>query len=64
MSIKNRVRKIEQQAQTKSTWRDFIEGKITPDEWERGMNALAEALGITRAELDNQLETISDEHKK
>ncbi|MDP1547396.1 MAG: hypothetical protein Q8L87_15405 [Anaerolineales bacterium] len=77
MTAKQRIAKLEKR-KTKGgfTWREFIEGraKIDPDEWqkfveekqkewERSYDTLADALGITRAEVDKQLEDISNDNK-
>jgi biotin operon repressor len=53
MSTRTRLKQLEKQKQAIMTWREFI--TLDGEAWERSKNALADALNITRAELEKQL---------
>jgi hypothetical protein len=55
MTTKSRIQKIEQArgGKVKMTWKEFV--TLDGEAWERSKNALADALGCTRAELEKQL---------
>lgn len=59
MSTQTRIKQLEKQKHVKMTWREFV--TLDGEAWERSKNALADALNITRAELEKQLtELFSD----
>lgn len=53
MTSKQRIRQLEKKKPVKMTWREFV--TLDGEAWERSYNALADALNITRAELEKQL---------
>lgn len=61
MTSKQRIQRLEgaKSKAVKMTWREFV--TLDGESWERSYNALADALNITRAELETQLtELFSD----
>jgi hypothetical protein len=50
---KSRIEKLEKKKPVKMTSREFV--TLDGEAWERSKNALADALNITRAELEKQL---------
>mgnify|MGYP003381046860 CR=1 FL=1 len=64
MNIKNRIAKLEKPAQQRGTWREFIEGKLPPEVWQRSIKTMAAALSeltgqpMTQTELESTLQRI------
>jgi hypothetical protein len=60
MSARTRIANLEKQVPVKDTRREFSEADN--EAWERSMNALADALGVTRDEAVKALEAIRDDN--
>lgn len=57
MTTKQRLVQLEKQnPKVKMTWKEFV--TLDGESWERSKNALADALGCTRAEFDGQLKEL------
>lgn len=60
MTNKQRITKLEKQKpQVKMTWKEFV--TLDGEAWERSYNALADALGCTRAELEDWMKKLSSD---
>lgn len=57
------LEKQKRQAMNKPTWKEFVTNINNPEMYERSMDALADALGVTRAELDEELAALRSEDK-
>lgn len=61
---KSRLSQLEKQTQqgtNKPTWKELVTIANHPEMYERSMNALAEVLGMTRADLDEGLKALKSE---
>jgi hypothetical protein len=64
MNAKARIKRLEKQsklAKTVMTWKEFI--TLPAEYWERSIDALADALGVTRDEAEKFLEDVSNEQQ-
>jgi DNA-binding MarR family transcriptional regulator len=62
MTTKNRLTQLEKQKpKVKMTWKEFV--TMSDIEWERSMNTLAGALGVTRAEAEKALKELNHDKK-
>lgn len=59
MNIKNRLAKLESKAVAHEPPKE--NPNITAEMWERSLNALAEAMGGTRAEVETALQELTHE---
>lgn len=63
---KNRLAQLEKQTQqgtNKPTWKELVTIANDPIAYKRSMDTLAEALGVTREELDEGLKALRSEGK-
>lgn len=61
---KSRLSQLEKQTQqgkNKPTWKELVTIANNPEYYERGLDTLAETLGMTRAEVDEMLQALRSE---